>query len=314
MFFKPLRLVPDDININIMGVRHYAFALSIFVCLASIGLLGFKGLNFGIDFTGGSVMEVRMEPAPDLGDMRSKLDALGLGELSIQNFGTAQDILIRMPQQGSPEAQKAAEASVRGVLDALGPQVEYRRIEYVGPQVGDELVRDGTMAVLLAIIGIMGYIWMRFEWQFGVATVATLVHDAIIMLGFFVVTHVEFNLATLAAVLTITGYSVNDTVVVFDFVRDTMKKYRKMPMIELLNLSINRTFSRTILTSLTAFLALVALVVFGGEVIRDFTWALIIGVVLGTYSSIFVSTPLLLYLNPRRNEARLLKDDTAESV
>lgn len=303
---KPLRLIPDGTKFDFIRLRFAGFAISLLLVFASLGLLFTKGLNFGVDFAGGAVIEVRMEPAPDISQLRAQLDGLGLGAISIQQFGTPNDVMIRMPQQAGDEtAQKVAQSKVNAAINSFvgeGGKAEFRRVEFVGPQVGSELKKAGIIAVLLATFGIMAYIWFRFEWQFGVTTVLTLLHDAIIMLGFFSLTGEEFNLATVAAILTITGYSVNDTVVIFDYIRDTLRKYRKMEMGEVLNLAMNRTLARTIMTSMTTTLAMVALWIFGGEVIRGFTNALLLGIALGTYSSIFISSNTLYYLNLRKSK------------
>ncbi len=302
---KPLRLIPDGTNFDFIRLRFVGFAISILLVVGSLGLLAVKGLNFGVDFAGGAVIEVRLEPAPDIASLRSKLENLDLGAISIQQFGTPNDIMIRMPQQaGGDDAQKAAQAKINAAINEfVGPsgKAEFRRVEFVGPQVGEELKKAGIIAVLLATFGIMAYIWFRFEWQFGVTTVLTLLHDAIIMLGFFSLTGEEFNLATVAAILTITGYSVNDTVVIFDYIRDTLRKYRKMEMGEVLNTAMNRTLARTIMTSMTTTLAMAALWMFGGDVVRGFTNALLLGIALGTYSSIFISSNALYYLNLRKS-------------
>lgn len=313
IFKRIARLVPDHTNVDFMRVHLLGFLFSGLLVVGSIFMLATKGLHWGIDFTGGLIIEANITPAPDLTKLRGELNALDLGSVSLQEFGSPENLMIRLPQQqGGEDARKAAETKVRTQL-ASDPafKVEYRRVEYVGPAVGDELRHAGIVAVLLAVTGIMGYIWMRFEWQFSLATVATLLHDAIIMLGFFSVTGLEFDLPAVAAVLTITGYSVNDTVVVFDYVRDALRKYRKMPMPELLNLAINRTLSRTQMTAFTTLLALISLYVFGGAVIHSLTWALIVGVVAGTYSSVFISSPLLLYMNPRKGKSRLIDQAAA---
>ena len=236
------------------------------------------------------------------------MNALELGAISIQEFGAPDDLLIRLPEQeGGPEAQQAAIDKVREMLEEVYEQaddpVEYRRTEFVGPQVGEELKRKGMYAVLFSILGMLVYIWFRFEWQFSAAAIAALIHDSLATIGLFALTQMEFNLSTVAAILMIAGYSVNDTVVVFDRIRENLRKFKKMPIFELLNLSINQTLSRTLMTSGTTILALVALWFFGGEVIRGFVDALIFGILIGTYSSIFVASPLLTFMNIRHNKA-----------
>jgi preprotein translocase subunit SecF len=295
-------LVPADINVNFVGRRRIAFAFSILLVIGSLGSYATQGLNLGIDFLGGILVEVRTpEATADLAGLRGALGGLGLGEVALQEFGQPNEVLIRVQrQQGGERAQQAA---VETVKQALGDSVEYRRTEFVGPKVGSELQRAAMWAVLSAIVAILLYIWFRFEWQFGIGAVIALVHDVVTTIGLFAVFQLEFNLATVAAILTIAGYSINDTVVVYDRVREEFRRYKKKDLPELLNMAINRTLSRTLLTSLTTLLALVALYAFGGEVIRGFTVALIWGVLIGTYSSIFVAVPLLLYLQPRRGAA-----------
>jgi len=295
---RHLRLIPSDTKIRFIDRRGIFFVFSALLVAASVALFAFKGLNYGIDFKGGILLDVRTQGPADLAQLRRSLAGLGLGEVALQEFGAPDDVLIRLPQQeGGDEAQQAALVKVK---EALGANVEYRRTEFVGPQVSEELFWDGIYAVSAAIFAILVYIWFRFEWQFGLAAVVALVHDVLSTIGIFSLVGLEFNLTTVAAVLTIAGYSINDTVVVFDRVRENLRKYKTMPLAELFNLSINQTLSRTTLTSFTTLLALFALYVLGGEVIRGFSFGMIWGVVIGTYSSICVAVPLLLYLNLRR--------------
>ncbi|MCK5285272.1 MAG: protein translocase subunit SecF [Alphaproteobacteria bacterium] len=304
---KGLRIIPEGTNIDFIGKHVLAFVLSAVLLVSSIVLLVQNGLNFGIDFTGGTIVEIRAPEVPDLGDLRTSLNSLDIGAVSIQEFGSSSDLLIRMPQQGGDlETEKAAIDLVKASLDkqyeAVG-EVDYRRTEFVGPQVGAELKKQGLMAVLFSLAGILGYVWFRFEWQFGVAAIVALAHDALATIGLFALTQLEFNLSTVAAILTIAGYSINDTVVVFDRIRENLRKFKKKPLAELFNMSINQMLTRTIMTSVTTLLALIALYVFGGEVIRNFIYALIFGVVIGTYSSIFVASPVLLYMNVRNSSS-----------
>ncbi len=296
---KKLRLFPDNTAIDFIGKRMLAFAFSGFLVLSSLVLFIGQGLNLGIDFLGGILIEIETKGPADLGRLRAKLGNLGLGEITLQEFGRPNDVLIRIQrQEGGDTAQQTA---VRIVKEAIGDEVaEYRRTEFVGPTVGAELKEAAIWAVLAAVGAILLYIWFRFEWQFGVSAVLALAHDVATTIGLFSLFQLEFNLATVAAILTIAGYSINDTVVVFDRVRENMRRYKKMPLPELLNRSTNETLSRTVMTSLTTMLALVALFVFGGEVIRGFTVALIWGVFIGTYSSIALAVPLLMYLRPHR--------------
>ena len=313
---KPLNIIPAGVNIGIIAKRKIFFMISALLIITSIAMVATQGLNFGIDFKGGILIEVRTEDGPaNIADMRGKLGALNLGDVSLQEFGEPTDVLIRIQRQdGGEEAQQKA---VNAVKSALGDKISYRRTEFVGPQVSAELMEDGIMAVSLAIMAILIYIWFRFEWQFGVGAVLALLHDVTVTVGIFAVLGLEFNLTTVAAVLTIAGYSINDTVVVFDRVRENLRKYKTMPLGELLNLSINDTLSRTVITSFTTVLALLALFFLGGEVIHDFSFAMIWGIVVGTYSSICVAVPLLLYFgldDQARGNLFDGADDDAEPV
>ncbi len=297
---KPIRFVPRNAKLPIIRSRLAAFAMSALLVLGSLVAVGTIGLNFGIDFKGGILMEVRTAAPADISQMRSELGALGLGEVSLQEFGDEHEVLIRIQRQEGDEAEqiKATDA----VRKVLGDGVEYRRTEFVGPTVGQELIEAGALAVGLALLSILLYVWFRFEWQFGVGAIVALAHDIISTLGLFAIIQHEFNLATVAAVLTIAGYSINDTVVIYDRVRENMRKYKQMPLTELFELSVNETLSRTTLTSGTTLLALVAIYLFGGAVLADFALAMIWGIVIGTYSSIFIAVPLLLYVGLRRGD------------
>ena len=303
-----MKIFPSDTKIDFIGKRFMAFALSGFLILASLFLLSTKGLNYGIDFTGGTLVEIKVpDAAPDLGALRNGLNDLGLGAMSIQEFGAPDDLLIRMPEQeaGKEDRAEVQNQALQTLKDYLGSQfesVDYRRTEFVGPQVGEELKKQGIYAVLFSILGMLAYIWFRFEWQFSVAAIVALIHDSLATIGLFALTQMEFNLSTVAAILMIAGYSINDTVVVFDRIRENLRKFKKMPIFDLLNNAINQTLSRTLMTSVTTLLALVALWTFGGEVIRGFVNALIFGILIGTYSSVFVASPVLTFLNIRRNQ------------
>ena len=294
-----LKLVPEETNINFIGLRKMAFVLSIALIIGGLFVAFNQKLNFGIDFTGGTLVEIKTKAeVADIPAMRTELAELNIGAISVQEFGASDEILIRIPQQERDEAeQKEAMDQVRAVLEKHVD--EYRRVEFVGPQVGAELIEAGSKALIYALVGILLYIWVRFEWQFGVAAVVALAHDTLLTIGFFAVTQMEFTLSTVAAVLMIAGYSINDTVVVFDRVRENMRKFKKKSLFDLFNLSINQTLSRTLMTSITTLLALLALWQFGGEVLRGFINALIFGIVIGTYSSVFIATPILLYIRPR---------------
>ncbi|WP_102782679.1 protein translocase subunit SecF [Thalassospira sp. GB04J01] len=295
---KPLHLIPDDVNVPFLKFRKIFYIVSLVMVLVSVGLFFTKGLNFGIDFRGGILVEIKTDGPANIGALRDNLGSLGLGDVSIQEFGEPDDVLIQLQRQDGDE--KAQMTALAQVTDALGDSVTIRRSELVGPKVGDELKEAGIYSVVISLLLIMVYIWFRFEWQFAVASVVALLHDVLITIGFFVITGVQFDLATLAAILTVAGYSINDTVVVFDRIREYLRKFRKMELTDLLDLSINSTLSRTTMTSFTTLLALIALFAFGGEAIRGFTMALIFGIVVGTYSSICVASPLLVVLRLKR--------------
>jgi preprotein translocase SecF subunit len=295
---RHLRLVPDNTKFNFMGFRPFTFPFSALASLFSITLFFIVGLNYGIDFKGGTLIEIKAHQGhADISEVRSLMDNLKLGEVQVQEFGSDAELLIRLEQQkGGEETQRAANDQARAVL---AEKYDIRRIEVVGPQVSGELIQAGIIAVVLSVLAILIYLWARFEWQFAVAAIIATLHDVILTIGFFAILKLDFNLTSIAAILTIIGYSLNDTVVVFDRIRETLRRYKKMNIAELLNLSINEMLGRTILVSLTALLALIALAVFGGEVIRSFTLAMIWGVVVGTYSSIFIAAPVLIYMNLR---------------
>ncbi len=296
------RLVPDGTTIPFLRFRTAAFVVSGILIVLSLILLPTRGLNLGIDFRGGTLVEVRMPGAADLGRMRAALGGLGLGEVALQEFGVDTDVLIRVERQsGDQAAQLAAVDVVKASLaETFGGDISYRRVEFVGPKVSEELFWAGTQAVIYALLAVLAYIWFRFEWQFAIGAIVALIHDVILTLGIFSLLGLEFNLATVAAVLTIVGYSLNDTVVVFDRVRENLRRYKSMALDALMDRSLNETLARTLMTSLTTMLALLTLFIFGGPVIRGFTFALIWGVIVGTYSSIFIATPLLLHFNLRR--------------
>ena len=303
---KLLKIVPEKTAIRFMAKRNMAFALSGLLMILSVVLFFSQGLNFGIDFRGGTLIEIGTPQTADIGLIRSTVGRLGLGDVKIQEFGSPTDVLIFVEAQfsGDENAEQAQQDVARVVKDALdlalGEGISYRRIEVVGPKVSGELVQQGILAIVMAVILMLIYIWFRFEWQFSLGAVVALVHDVALTVGIFALTQLEFNLSIIAALLTIVGYSMNDTVVVYDRVRENLRKYKKMELGELLDLSINQTLSRTTMTSLSTLLALFSLYFFGGEVIRGFTFAMIWGVFVGTYSSIFVAAPLLLLTDVKR--------------
>jgi len=297
--FKGFDFFPHDLRLPFMRFKGLCLALSLIAMLLSLSLIWERGFNYGVDFTGGSVLEVQSKIGPaDIGRLRDTLGRLGIGAVQIQSFGTPSDVLIRIEQQKGGEA--AQQAGLQKVLGALGERYAQRRYETVGPAVSSELRWTGFVAVVAGLFAIVAYVWFRFEWQFALGAIVALTHDVLLTAGVFSLLRLEFDLSIVAALLTILGYSVNDTVVVSDRIRENLRKYKRMPLDELLNLSINETLSRTILTGCTAIAVLIALFVFGGEVIRNFNFAMLLGVVVGTYSSIFIAAPLLGYLGIKR--------------
>lgn len=301
---KKLSLIRPNTNITFIPYRIFFFVFSVVIILTALSLFSVKGLNYGIDFQGGILIEIRTQGPADLAAMRTKLNNLGIGEVALQEFGSETDILIRVQRQkGGEEAQQAA---VDAVKAALGKEegITYRRTEFVGPKISKELFWSGLYAMAFAILAILVYIWFRFEWQFGIGAIIALVHDVLTTIGLFAIVQIEFNLSTVAAILTIAGYSINDTVVVYDRVRENLRKYRTVELPKLLNKSINETLVRTMMTSLSTLLALLSLYFLGGEVIRGFSLALIWGVIIGTYSSICLAVPLLLYMKLPRHRGQ----------
>jgi preprotein translocase subunit SecF len=291
-----LRIVPDDTKFDFMRFRRISFPVSAVLSIMAIMLYFFHGLNFGIDFIGGTLIEVQSKSGPaDLAKMRNVLGGLGLGDVQLQQFGGPTDVLIRVAQQpGGDAAQQAAVAKVR---EALGNEVDYRRVEVVGPRVSTELLAYSTIGLVLAIFAILIYLWFRFEWQFALGAMVANVHDLVLTVGYMSLTQIDFDLSSIAALLTILGYSLNDTVVIYDRIRENLRKYKRLSMPELLNSSVNSTLSRSIITHVTVTLALLALLLFGGHAIHSFTATMIFGVVLvGTYTSVFIAAPILIYL------------------
>jgi preprotein translocase subunit SecF len=310
--FPSLRIVPDDTHFDFTQFRRISFPASAAASLVAITLFFTHGLNFGIDFKGGTLMEVRSKTgAADIGSMRGKLNTLGLGEVQLQQFGGPEEVLIRVAEQpGGDAAQQEAVTKVRG---ALGDSVDYRRVEVVGPRVSGELLAYGMLGLMLAIMAILIYLWFRFEWQFALGAMIANVHDIVLTIGFMSISQVDFDLTSIAALLTILGYSLNDTVVIYDRIREMLRRYKKMPMPQLLNESINSTLSRSIVTHLTVSLALLALLLFGGQAIHSFTAVMMFGVVLvGTYTSIFIAAPILIYLGVGTHRADAQEDRPKE--
>jgi preprotein translocase subunit SecF len=303
-----LKLVPDDTNFGFVRLRYWAFGLTALLTVLSIVAVGMRGLNLGVDFVGGLMIEAKFEQRPSLDTVRRDIDRLGVGEASLQQFGSPNVVSIRLPLPKSSDegATNAVVRQVKAALQKQYPTVVFTRYDTVSGKVSGELIRNGILAVFLAVFGIALFGWLRFEWQFGVSTFVAIGHDVLMTLGFFAITQLEFDLNIVAAVLTIVGYSINDKIVIDDRIRENMRKYRQMDLRTLIDLSVNETLPRTVMTSITILLALTALLLFGGQVLRGFTAAMMLGIIVGTYSSIYVSSSLLitLGLSPGRPEKK----------
>jgi len=296
--FTGFHFIPPNTRIGFVRLRTISWVVSALLTIVPLILVWKVGLNYGIDFQGGTLIEIKTpESEANLGDIRAKVHGLNFGEVQVQEFGAPNAVLIRIAAQPTEKEQQDSIAKVKQVL---GDQVEYRRVEVVGPTVSSELIAGGTIAVVIAMLAILVYIWFRFEWQFAVAAIASLVHDVTGTIGLYSALQLEFNLSSIAAILTIIGYSLNDKVVIFDRIRENLRKYKKMPLAELLDLSINETLSRTVLTHVTTFLAMMPFVIVGGEAIFGFALAMVWGIVIGAYSSIYVAAPLQLILGVKR--------------
>ena len=310
---KLLKLVPDNTNSDFMRWRNVALVLSIIATAASLALVGVKGLNLGVDFVGGQMIRTTFTQPVDVEQLRSRVGALHLGEASIQEFGGPTSYQIRLPKpEGGEMAANRAASQVRAMLQSNYPGSRVDAVETVSGKVSEELARDGALAIGLAMLGIAIYIWFRFEWQFGVGALVTLFHDVSMTLGFFSLTQLQVDLNVVAAILTIVGYSLNDTVVIYDRIRENLRKYRKMAIIPLLNLSLNETLSRTMVTSLSILLALGCLLLLGPEVIFGLTIAIFLGIFVGTYSSIYISSPILVWLGVKPDS--FLRTDEKEQT
>jgi preprotein translocase subunit SecF len=290
-----LKLIPEDTNIGFVRLRYWAFGITALLTLLAVVAVGVRGLNLGVDFKGGLMIETRFQTPPRAEELRATVDRIGVGQSAIQAFGNPNTFAIRLP---SPETGNASAVvdRVNNGLRAHYPGVVINRTDQVTGKVSNELIRDGVIAVLLAVLGIAVFSWIRYEWQFGVSTFVAVMHDILMTLGFFAITRFEFDLSTVAAVLTIIGYSINDKIVVDDRIRENMRKYRKMDMGPLIDLSVNEVLPRTVMTSITVLIALGALLLLGGHVLRGFTAAMMLGIIIGTYSSIYVSASMLITL------------------
>jgi preprotein translocase SecF subunit len=299
-----LHIIPYNTKIDFVGFRFLTFSICLLVIIASTISFGVKGLNYGIDFRGGFILEVRMPEKPDVPNLRTKIEQLNLGEASLQDFGKDNTLLIRLEshkEEGKEDSQVQAE-TLEKIKSVLGAGVDYRKVETIGPKVGGELIRNALNAIGLALLAMLIYIAVRFEWQFAACAVMALFHDCIAILGLFSLFPLEFNENAIIAILITAGYSINDTIVIFDRIRENIRKYKKMNLGELINKSLNETLSRTLLTASTTLLALLALYVWGGKVISTFTLPIIIGILIGSFSSICLAAPLLLYLRLKRGE------------
>ncbi len=300
-----LRIVPDNTKFPFMSFRRISFPFSALLSIASVVLFLLVGMNVGIDFKGGTLIELKAKQGvADLADLRQKSGAFGFGEVELQNFGSPQEVLVRVALQSGGEA--AQQTVVKKFRDTFEAGYEFRRVEAVGPRVAAELVQNGTIGVIVAIFAIGIYLWFRFEWQFALGAVIATLHDIVLTVGFFAFMQLQFDMTSIAAILTIIGYSLNDTVVVYDRVRELLRKYKKMPLEELLDLSINSTLTRTVITSVTTILALIALSIFGGAAIESFAYSMLFGVIVGTYSSIFIAAPIMIYLGLKFGDGRAM--------
>ena len=310
---KLLRLAPENTKFGFMRFRRVSYPFSAILSIISVVLFLSLGMNFGIDFAGGTLMELRAKSGhADIADLRSALGHLGIRDVEVQGFGTPSDVLVRFGvQHGGATAE---EATVAQVEKALAPAYDFRRVDVVGPRVSGELVQSGTLGVVISILAVLAYLWFRFEWQFAVGAIIATMHDLLLTVGFFSITRLEFNTTSIAAILTIVGYSLNETVVVLDRIREMQHKYRRMPTDQLIDTSINAVLPRTIMTATTVLLALFSLVIFGGEVIRSFSIAMIWGIFVATYSSIFICSPMLIYLGLRNETANAPQAPAAKST
>ena len=295
---KLLRLAPENTKFGFMRFRRVSYPLSAFLSIVSVLLFVFVGMNFGIDFSGGTQVELRAKSGPaDIAALRAKGETLGLGAVEVQRSGAETDAVMRLGlQAGGESAQQSAVGKLR---DAFSDSYEFRSVDAVGPRVSGELVQKGTLGIVVSILAVLTYLWFRFEWQFAIGAIIGTMHDLLLTVGFFCVTQLEFNTTSIAAILTIVGYSLNETVVVLDRIREVMRKYKRLSTAEIVDMSVNAVLPRTIMTATTVFLALLALFFLGGHVIRSFSAAMIWGIFVATYSSVFICSPILIYLGVR---------------
>jgi preprotein translocase subunit SecF len=290
-----IRYFPTDTKFRFMRFRRWSFPFSAAMSVLAVALFFAVGMNFGIDFKGGTLVELQSKAGPaDVASLRERANGLGFGEVEVQEFGEGREVSVRVELQ--PGGEQGQQAVVQRMRETFSGDYEFRRVEVVGPRVSGELVQSGTLGILLSLVAILAYLWFRFEWQFAIGAVIATLHDIVLTIGFFAATQIEFNMTSIAAILTIIGYSLNDTVVVYDRIRETMRKYKRLPIRDLLDRAMNDTLTRTIITGVSTALALLALAFFGGEVLKSFSYAMLFGLVVGTYSSVFIAAPILIYL------------------
>jgi preprotein translocase subunit SecF len=304
-----IRYFPTDTKYEFMRIRRMSFPFSAAMSVLAVVLFFTIGMNFGIDFKGGTLIELMAKgPTADIAAVRQTADTLGFGEVEVQEFGDGREVSVRIElQPGGEQGQQAVVAKMR---EAFSADYDFRRIEVVGPRVSGELVQSGTLGIILSLFAILAYLWFRFEWQFAIGAIVATLHDIVLTMGFFAITQIEFNMTSIAALLTIIGYSLNDTVVVYDRVRETMRKYKRLPLNDLLDRAMNETLTRTIITGCSTGLALIALAIFGGDVLSSFSYAMLFGLVIGTYSSVFIAGPILIYLGLKPGSEQTLTADT----
>lgn len=298
---KMFNWITKDTKINFLGAKKLTYIVSALGIILSVLVISVHGFNYGIDFSGGILMEIKTEEPADLDELRQKLSSMDIGEINLQTIGENGDEVLIRAEAGNLD-ETAQMTAVNTIKQILGEGIEYRRTDLVGPQVGDELKTAGIIASLVAMLGITAYIWIRFEWQFALGALVGLFHDVLVTLGLLSIFNMDFSLTTIAAILALAGYSVNDTVVTYDRIRENLRKYTRMPQTELLNKSINDIFSRTLLTGITTLLASIALLIFGGETLRSFSFTFVFGSIVGVYSSIYVSTTILTWFDLRKSQ------------
>ncbi len=311
------RFIPDDTKFPFMGFRSVSFPFSALLSVLTVLAFFAIGVNFGIDFKGGTLVELQAKTGnANISDVRDRSNALGFGSVEVAEFGSPRELLLRIELQTAPtaaEQERAQQNVVTKLRENFGEAYEFRRVEVVGPRVSGELVQNGTLGVIVGILGVLIYLWFRFEWQFAIGAVVATLHDIVLTIGFFVVMQLSFDMTSIAVILTILGYSLNDTVVVYDRIREMLRKYKKLHLYEVIDIAINSTLSRTVITATTTFLAMLAMAIFGGEVLRSFSLAMLFGIVVGTYSSIFIAAPILIYLGLKTGSGEAGKDEAVEA-